>query len=329
MKIGNIEITGKSVLAPLAGITDPPFRSICKGLGAALVYTEMISAEGLVRNQRATIEVCESTLDERPVNFQLFGKDPASLGKAAGILSRMGADIIDINMGCPARKVTGGGSGSALLKDLDLARRIIGAVVEGSSVPVTVKIRTGWGAEDFVAVELSLAAEALGVAAVAVHGRYARQGFSGRADWSAIKAVKDAVGIPVIGNGDVECAYDAGRMLTETGCDLVMIGRGTLGNPWIFREVNAYLNTGAVHDAPEHEERGAMLIAHMRAVVARKGEGHGVKLMRKHAAWYAKGIEGAAEFRRGINTAETITEFESAVDGLFSPVPASISQSSR
>jgi tRNA-dihydrouridine synthase B len=316
--IGSVAITGVGVLAPLAGITDLPFRLICKEQGAALVYTEMISAEGLIRRQKGTEQITETVPAEKPVAFQLFGRRPASMADAARIICTLGADIIDINMGCPVRKVVKGGSGAALLRDVREAEVLIRAVVEAASpVPVTVKLRTGWDASDFVAADVARAAEALGVAAVAVHGRYARQGFSGRADWSAIRAVKQAVNIPVIGNGDVTCASDAKRMTEETGCDMVMVGRGALGNPWIFREINGYLSDGNLPASPSAGERGEMLMRHLKMVVARDGERHGIRVMRKHAAWYSKGLIGSPEFRRVINHVETLAAFDEAVADFF------------
>jgi tRNA-dihydrouridine synthase B len=317
MNIGDINIPGVAVLAPLAGITDLPFRLICKELGAALVYTEMISAEGLIRKQKGTEQITETDPREKPVAFQLFGRRPGSMAEAARILCGLGADIIDINMGCPVKKVVKGGSGAALLRDVRDAEGLIRAVVEASRVPVTVKLRTGWGAEDFVAVELARAAEALGAKAVAVHGRYAKQGFAGRADWSAIRAVKESVGIPVIGNGDIASAHDAKRMQGETGCDMVMVGRGALGYPWIFREIKEYISTENIPSPPLAIERGEMLIRHLKMVVARDGERHGIRVMRKHAAWYSKGLVGSPEFRRVINHVDTLGDFEEAVTSFF------------
>lgn len=316
--IGSVEIPGVGVLAPLAGITDLPFRLICKELGAALVYTEMISAEGLIRRQKATVHITETVPAEKPVAFQLFGRRPDSMAEAARILCRLGADIIDINMGCPVKRVAGGGSGAALLRDANMAQRIIKAVVDAASPnPVTVKLRTGWDASSPVAVEYAIVAEACGASAVAVHGRHARQGFSGKADWSAIRAVKEAVHIPVIGNGDIVSAVDAGRMIEETGCDMAMIGRGALGYPWIFREVNEYLRDGIVPAPPALAERGEMLLRHLKMMVLRDGEHIGTRLMRKHGAWYSRGIKGSAEFRRVINHVETLAAFEDAIRGLF------------
>ncbi|HLB25334.1 MAG TPA: tRNA dihydrouridine synthase DusB [Nitrospirota bacterium] len=318
MKIGNVDIPGKGVLAPLAGITDLPFRLLCKEQGAALVYTEMISSEGLVRGQKGSREMMETRPEERPVAFQIFGKRPDAMAEAARVAASSGADIVDINMGCPVRKVVSSGSGAALLKDVREAERLIKAVVKACPAPVTVKIRTGWGASDFVAVELARAAEAVGAAAVAVHGRHASQGFSGAADWTAIRAVKDAVGIPVIGNGDVLSGHDAKRMLDETGCDFVMIGRGALGNPWLFREVDAYVGKDGPASAPSVKERGETLLRHLEMVVERRGEAVGVRMMRKHAAWYSKGLPGSPEFRRTINSACTASGFRQAAQEFFS-----------
>lgn len=317
MRIGNVEITGRTVLAPLAGITDLPFRLICKRYGASLVYTEMISTEGLIRDNRPTVAITKTDPVERPVAFQIFGSRPDSMARAAKRCCALGADIIDINMGCPVKKVTRSRSGAALLKDTALALDIARAVVEASAAPVTVKVRTGWTQPDFVAAELAAELEKIGVAAVAVHGRFARQGFSGDADWSAIRRVKEAVRIPVIGNGDIVSAAGAARMIEETGCDLVMIGRGALGNPWLFREAETLLGSGELVPPPGVEERGIVLLDHLRSVVMFHGEHAGVRMMRKHGAWYSKGISGAAGFRRLINSAETLAEYEDAVEGFF------------
>jgi tRNA-dihydrouridine synthase B len=289
------------VLAPMAGITDLPFRILCREMGAGIVYSEMVSAEALVRNQPRTREMLVTDPREHPVAFQIFGCRPASLAGAARILSCHDIDIIDINMGCPVPKVLRSGAGSALLRDLDLAREIMAAVVDASTKAVTVKIRLGWDAGSIVAIDLARAAEQAGIAAITVHARTKAQGFSGRADWGMIKAVKDAVGIPVIGNGDVRIAKDAKRMIKETGCDGVMIGRGIQGNPWIFREARCYLETGTVARPPSLEEREAVMLRHLDDVVSRLGENVGVREMRKHLCWYTKGLPGGGDFREKVN----------------------------
>jgi tRNA-dihydrouridine synthase B len=289
------------VLAPMAGITDLPFRIICREMGAGIVYSEMVSAEALIRHQPRTREMLVTDARERPVAFQLFGCRPASLAGAAKILSGLAIDIIDINMGCPVPKVLRSGAGSALLRDLGLAREIMAAVVGASSKPVTVKIRLGWDARSIVAVDLARAASETGVAAVTVHGRTKVMGFSGTADWNMIRTVKESTDIPVIGNGDVRSAKDAKRMFDETGCDGVMIGRGVQGNPWIFREARGCLSSGSEILSPTPEERETIMLRHLSDVVALLGESVGVREMRKHLCWYTKGLPGGGEFRERIN----------------------------
>ncbi|HUJ17436.1 MAG TPA: tRNA dihydrouridine synthase DusB [Nitrospirota bacterium] len=301
MSIREILQQNPLVLAPMAGITDFPFRMICKRLGAGLVYSEMLSVEALVREHKRTKGMLKTDPDERPVVFQIFGSKPESLAEAARIVSRGDVDFIDINMGCPVPKVLKCGAGSALLRDIALAREIMSAVVGASRIPVTVKIRLGWDAKNIVALDMARAAESAGIAAITVHGRTKVQGFSGHADWSMIKAVKESVGIPVIGNGDVRSAGDAKRMMDETGCDGVMIGRAVQGNPWIFREALQYLRTGAVPPPPTFEEREAVMQGHLVDMVNLAGENIGVREMRKHLCWYTKGIPGGAEFRERVN----------------------------
>jgi tRNA-dihydrouridine synthase B len=301
MTIRSILKANPLVLAPMAGVTDFPFRRICKTLGAGLVFSEMVSVEALVREHKRTRGMLHTDPAERPVAFQIFGSKPESLAEAAGIVSGGEIDFVDINMGCPVPKILKSGSGSALLKDLGLAKEIMAAVVRASLVPVTVKIRLGWDAQNIVAVELAQAAEALGVAAVTVHARTRAQGFSGRADWSMIGLVKRSVGIPVIGNGDVRSAFDAKRMVDETGCDGVMIGRAIQGYPWIFREARQYLETGTLPAPPAAEEREAVMVRHLHDMVRQVGETIGVREMRKHLCWYTKGLHGGAEFRTRVN----------------------------
>ncbi len=289
------------VLAPMAGVTDFPFRMICRELGAGLVFSEMVSAEALIREHKRTRTMLRTDPAERPVVFQIFGSRPASLAEAAQIVSQGEVDFIDINMGCPVPKILKSGSGAALLRDIGLAKEIMTAVKEASRVPVTVKIRLGWDARSIVAVELARAAESIGLAAITVHGRTKAQGFSGSADWSMIRTVKDSVGIPVIGNGDVRCAEDAKRMRDETGCDGIMIGRAIQGYPWIFREAKLFLETGILPPPPTLEEREAVMMRHLRDVVTLLGENTGVREMRKHLCWYTKGQRSGAEFRTRIN----------------------------
>jgi len=289
------------VLAPMAGITDFPFRQICREMGAGLVFSEMVSVEALIREHRRTHGMLKTDAAERPVVFQLFGSKPASMAEAAHIVSQGEVDFIDINMGCPVPKILKSGAGSALLRDIGLAKEIMSAVVGASKVPVTVKIRLGWDARNIVAVDLALAAEALGLAAVTVHGRTKAQGFSGTADWDMIRTVKESVTIPVIGNGDVRCARDARKMLDETGCDGVMIGRAIQGNPWIFREAKHYLETGIVPPLPSPADREAVMVRHLDEVVRLLGETIGVREMRKHLCWYTKGLPGGGELRERVN----------------------------
>ena len=250
MQIRDILKNNPLVLAPMAGITDFPFRRICREFGAGLVFSEMVSVEALIREHKRTHGMLHTDPAERPVVFQIFGSKPASMAEAAHIVSQGEVDFIDINMGCPVPKILKSGAGSALLRDLGLAREIMAAVVGSSKVPVTVKIRLGWDAKSIVAVDVAQAAESVGISAVTVHARTKAQGFSGHADWSMIKVVKRSVGIPVIGNGDVRTAQDAKRLLEETGCDGVMIGRAIQGYPWIFREARQYLETGVVPSHP-------------------------------------------------------------------------------
>jgi tRNA-dihydrouridine synthase B len=301
VNISDLLKTTPLVLAPMAGVTDFPFRMICKELGAGLVFSEMVSVEALIRDHKRTHGMLHTDPAERPVVFQIFGSKPASMAEAAHIVSQGEVDFIDINMGCPVPKILKSGAGSALLRDIGLAKEIMSAVVQYSKVPVTVKIRLGWDAKNIVAVDLAQAAEAAGIAAVTVHARTKAQGFSGQADWDMIKVVKKSVAIPVIGNGDVRTAQDAKRMKDETGCNGVMIGRAVQGNPWIFREAKQYLETGIVPPPPTLEERQAVMLRHLNDMIAVLGENIGVREMRKHLCWYTKGLTAGAEFREKVN----------------------------
>jgi tRNA-dihydrouridine synthase B len=317
MLIRDILKNNPLVLAPMAGITDFPFRRICKELGAGLVFSEMVSVEALIREHRRTSAMLHTNPAERPVVFQIFGSRPASMAEAAAIVSRGDVDFIDINMGCPVPKVLKSGSGVALMRDVGLAKEILAAVREVSRVPVTVKIRLGWDARTMTAVEIARAAEAIGIAAVTVHGRTKVQMFSGAADWSRIREVKESVGIPVIGNGDVRSARDARRMMEETGCDGVMIGRAIQGYPWIFREAKQFLDTGTLPPPPTLEERRTVMVRHLDDMVALVGETVGVREMRKHLCWYTKGLQNGAEFRTRINRLDRASDVKQEVEAFF------------
>jgi tRNA-dihydrouridine synthase B len=317
MSIRKILNSNPLVLAPMAGITDFPFRLICRELGAGLVFSEMLSVEALIREHKRTKAMLKSDPAERPVVFQIFGSRPESMSEAAAIVSRGEVDFIDINMGCPVPKILKSGAGSALLRDTGLAKEIMSAVVEASVVPVTVKIRLGWDTKSVVAVQIAEAAESAGIAAITVHGRTKVQGFSGRADWSMIGMVKQAVGIPVIGNGDVRSALDAKRMIDETGCDGVMIGRAIQGYPWIFREAKQYLETGHVPPPPAMGEREAVMLRHLIDMVALAGEHIGVREMRKHLCWYTKGLPGGAEFRERVNRLSRTEDVKQEIETYF------------
>lgn len=305
------------VLAPMAGITNLPFRIICKELGAGLVFSEMVSAEALIREHRRTFGLLRSNPAERPIVFQIFGSNPASMAEAARIVSQGEVDFVDINMGCPVPKILKSGSGSALLRDMGLATEIMATVVKASRVPITIKIRLGWDAKKIVAVELAQEAESAGIVAVTIHGRTKAQAFSGHADWSAIKLVKDSVSIPVIGNGDVHTARDVKRMMDETGCDGVMIGRAIQGYPWLFREAKQYLKTGVAPPPPSLEERQAVMLRHAHDMIELLGKNVGVREMRKYLCWYTKGLHGGAEFRERINRLQIREEVIKDINDYF------------
>lgn len=324
MQIREILKINPLVLAPMAGISDFPFRRICKELGAGLVFSEMVSVEALIREHKRTHGMLRTDPAERPVVFQIFGSKPASMAEAAHIVSQGEVDFIDINMGCPVPKILKSGAGAALLRDLGLAKEIMAAVVGASKVPVLVKMRLGWDAKNIVAVDVAQAAESAGIAAVTVHARTKAQGFSGHADWEMIKVVKRSVGIPVIGNGDVRSGHDAKRMMDETGCNGVMIGRAIQGYPWIFREARCYLETGLAHAHPSPEERRAIMLRHLNDMVNLLGENVGVREMRKHLCWYTKGLHGAAEFRTTINHLATAHEVRQEIQGYFENLQGSI-----
>ena len=309
MKIGALELARTAALAPMAGVADRAFREICVEMGACYVLGEMASAKGLVLGSAKTGELLTVEEKERPMAVQLFGNEADTMAQAAQIAVTFGPDVIDINMGCPAPKITGGGSGSALMKNLPLAKEIIRAVCQAvpKEIPVTVKIRRGWDENSYNAVEAALCAEEAGAAAIAVHGRTRMQMYAPPVDLDCIAAVKKAVTIPVMGNGDVNSVETAIEMYEKTGCDLVMIGRGALGNPWLFRDIKAYMLEGKRLPQPDWEERMAGMLRHIRLACDYKGEYAAMREARSHAAWYLKGLRGAAALRR---QAGTLTVYE-------------------
>lgn len=308
MKIGNVEIRGKAALAPMAGVADRAFRELCVSFGASYVVGEMVSAKGVSYNSSRSRELMLLSDGERPAAVQLFGNDPDTVAAAALTAMEYSPDIIDINMGCPAPKISGNGSGSALMKDPELCGRIVEAVSRTVPVPVTVKIRKGWDDRSVNAVEVAKICEQAGAAAITVHGRTREQFYSGRADLDIIADVKKSVDIPVIGNGDITNANDAAVMLEKTGCDMVMIGRGALGYPWIFMEVNAWLNDTRPMSAPTPSQMIAVILRHVKAMCDYKGEEAAMREARKHVGWYMRGFQNAAELRREAGYLKTYDE---------------------
>lgn len=316
MIIGNVSLKNNIILAPMAGVSDLPFRLLCQKEGAGMTCMEMISAKAVLYNNKNTESLLAIHPDEECVSLQLFGSDPAIMAEIAKRIEERPFKILDINMGCPVPKIVNNHEGSALMKNPELVYDIVRAISEAISKPVTVKIRKGFDEDHVNAVEVAKAAEAGGAGAVAVHGRTREQYYSGAADWSIIKAVKEAVNIPVIGNGDIKCGADAKRMLEETGCDGVMVGRAAEGNPFIFREITAFME-GREYTAPTLKEIKETVLLHADMQLEYKGEFIGIREMRKHLSWYLKGFEGASALRKRINEMETFEELKEIINNIY------------
>ena len=314
LRIGNTVLENNVILAPMAGVTDLPFRVLCREQGAGCVVTEMVSAKAVLYNNKNTRELPQIDPAERPAAVQLFGSEPDIMAEIAARLEEGPYDYIDVNMGCPVPKIVNNGEGSALMKNPERAKEVLTAMVKAVKKPVTVKFRKGFNDLSVNAVEFAKMAESCGVAAVAVHGRTREQYYSGKADWDIIRQVKEAVRIPVIGNGDIFTPEDAGRMLKETGCDGIMVARGAKGNPWLFGRINHYLDTGEVLPGPSMAEIKAMILRHGRMLVQFKGEGVAMREMRGHMAWYTKGMPHSATLRNEINQVETLEGFVELLD---------------
>ncbi len=317
LKIGNVELENNLILAPMAGVTNLPFRVICKEIGnPGLVCTEMASSRGMFHNDEKTKRLFNTKGEKRPVSYQIFGSDVESMEYACKYMNDF-ADIIDINMGCPAPKVVKNGDGSKLLLDLEKAKSIIEAVVNVAKVPVTLKMRKGWDNDHIVAVELAKIAEEEGVSAITVHGRTRTEYFGGNVDLEIIRKVKEAVKIPVIGNGDVVDEESALKMFKETGVDGIMIGRGAFGNPWIFKNIKYFLETGKKLDKPTNKEKLDVIKKHIELAVEEKGEDVAIKELRKHISWYTKNLKNSSEFRNEMNKIETKKELINYIEEYF------------
>ncbi len=314
MKIGNFEIKGYAALAPMAGVADRAFRELCIEFGASYVVTEMVSSKGLTMHDRKSDSLMVLGETEKPAAVQIFGSDPATMAEAAKKAAETGCCAIDINMGCPAPKIAGNGGGSALMKDPDLAARITEAVVRAVELPVTVKFRAGWDENSINAVHFAKLQESAGASIITVHGRTRKQMYAPPVDLDIIKQVKDAVNIPVIGNGDIIDAHSAENMYKTTGCDFIMVGRGALGAPWVFNQINEYFKSGIILPEPPIQQRMEIMLRHIGKLCEYKGDYVGMREARKHAAWYIKGIRGAAALRQEIGSLENMEQLRAIAE---------------
>ena len=310
MKIGNVEIEKTAALAPMAGVADKTFRQLCKDFGAAYTVSEMVSAKGVSMGDKKSEELMFISEEEHPSAVQIFGNDPEVMAEASVYAVRMNPDIIDINMGCPAPKIIKGGAGSRLMQNPELAGKIIKAVSSATDIPVTVKIRTGWDDTCLNAVEMALIAEKNGAAAVTVHGRTKEQMYAPPVNVEMIKKVKESVSIPVIGNGDIIDVFSAAKMYEDTNCDLVMVGRGALGKPWLFQQISAYMKTGNILPDPPVSQKMIIMLKHIANICDDRGVKVGIREARKHALWYTKGLRGATEYRRQMSNLESIEQLQ-------------------
>lgn len=310
MKIGNVEINGKAVLAPMAGVADRAFRELCVSYGAAYVVSEMISSKGVSMGDKKSKDLMFLSDEERPAAVQIFGSDPKIMAESIETVMQVKPQIIDINMGCPAPKIAGNGGGASLAKNPQLAEEIVREVVKVSPVPVTVKIRAGWDENSINAVDMAQRAENVGAAAITIHGRTRKQLYAPPVDRNIIAEVKKAVSIPVIGNGDIVDGLSAASMLEETNCDLIMVGRGALGCPWVFSQINAYLDHERIIPNPPVSERMRVMLKHIETICKYKGDFIGMREARKHAGWYTKGLHGAAKYRLELGTIETMEQLQ-------------------
>lgn len=313
LKIGNTELPNQLILAPMAGVTDLPFRLLCREQGAGLTGMEMVSAKAISFHNKNTERLMEIAPGENPVSLQLFGSDPDIISEIAKQIEDRPFDILDINMGCPVPKIVGNGEGSALMKNPKLVEEIVTKTAKATKKPVTIKIRKGFDDTQINAVEIARIAESAGAAAVAVHGRTREQYYSGCADWDIIRQVKEAVSIPVIGNGDVDSPQKAKAMLEQTGCDGIMIGRAARGNPWIFHQILTYLETGELEERPPLEEVRRMMLRHARMQIEFKGDYTGIREMRKHISWYTAGYPHSARLRAQINSVESFEKLKELI----------------